>query len=626
MLEGNLRISLCTVKSFEPRSFTPSGARADQGQAPRMAIMALAHWMEKNGYPKGSWDYYDVDLLMPSDEVLEQYFRDLNPEVIGLSAIVCSYYVELKRIAEIARRACPDAWIVMGGHLSASSKVVLNKTPVDICVAGDGEYPWVELLGYFERNGREWKYDELRKIRGAVFLDGDGEMVFDGYAKGVPGGDLIQPDYDLLQAGLKDQPELIDKFFSHSYGIFDLDIRVQNHWSTKGAQLISSKGCVAKCTFCQRATKGYRRADIDSIEEHVLMVKEKFGVGVILFTTEENFGSDVAQAKQIADLMQKHDMLWIAGSMRVTTFSEDEYRYLVERGCLGGVFGLESGSPMMLDLIEKKITTDEMVEAFQRCVNAGFTTNQSIWLAGNPGDTEQSMIETGRTSARLAHVLGVPPWIDSGGVGYVIPIPGTPLYEYAQQVGVLGSDTDAEERYLVHLATIETAYKQKYANVNGADRAEVMFWDIVMRMEASRTYRELCRKEPPRETVAGKRALDFYVGQRESGEVNRSFRVRLSSMDFFIGNSVVDAMPRWFIYPLVKWSNYWINGIAKDIVSALLGVKREKGFPSDVVPPRLNLDPKVAPRDRGLRVVVRSTAEQLTKVTDISQRLLTRGQ
>ena len=626
MLEGNLSISLCNIKSFEPQSYTPSGARAGNSQPPRMAIMALAHWMDKNGYPKGSWDYYDIDMLLPSDEVLEAYFRELNPDVIGLSAIVCSYYVELKRIAEIARRACPDAWIVMGGHLSASSKVVLNKTPVDICVAGDGEYPWTELLGYFERNGRTWKYDELSQIAGVVFLDAEGEMVFNGYAKGIPGDELIQPDYDLLKAGLKDQPELLDNFFSHSYGIFDLDPRVEKHWSKKGAQLISSKGCVAKCTFCQRATKGYRRATIDSIEEHVLMMKDKFGVGVILFTTEENFGSDVGQAKQIADLMQKHDMLWIAGSMRVTTFSEDDYRYLVERGCLGGVFGLESGSMMMLDLIEKKISTDEMVEAFQRCMNANFTTNQSIWLAGNPGDSEKTMMETGRTSGRLAHVLGVPPWINNGGVGYVIPIPGTPLYEYAQQVGVLGSDVDAEERYLNHLATIETAYKQKYTNVNGAGRAEIIFWDILMRLEASRTYRELCRKSPPKETEAGQRALKFYVSQIESGATNRSFRVRLSSMDFFIGNPVIDALPRWFIYPVLKWTNYLINGVAKDVAAKALGMPREKGYPTNVVPPRLHLDPSLAPRERGLRVVVRNAAKQISKITDISQRLLMRGQ
>jgi len=626
MLNGSLNISICTVKSFEPSSFTETGARADQGQSPRMAIMSLSHWMEKNGYPVGSWDYYDVDMLMPRDEELEKYFEELQPDVIGLSAIVCSYYVEMRRISDIARRVCPNAWIVMGGHLASSAKVVLNKTSVDICVAGDGEYAWVDLLSYFERNGREWKYDELRAIKGVAFIDEEEEMKFTGYAKSIPSSELVQPDYELLEAGLKNQPELIDKFFVYEHGIFGENEKLKNHWSTKGAQLISSKGCVAKCTFCQRAAKGYRRADVDSIEEYVAMLKNDYGVGVVLFTTEENFGSDVNQARSIARIMKKYDMLWIAGSMRVTTFSEEDYKYLVDHGCLGGIFGLESGSPLMLDLVEKKITIEEMEEAFKRCMAANFTTFLSIWLVGNPGDSEQTAIETGQTIARLAYVFATPPWIRSGGAGYVIPIPGTPLYEYAQQVGVLKSDLDSEEKYLEHLATIESAYKQKYTNLNGAPRSEIMFWDILIRLEASRSYKEMCKKAPPVETEAGKRCHDFYYSQLHSGEVNTSFRVRLSSMEFFVNNKIVDALPRWLVYPALKWVNYWINGIAKDIVSGVFGLKREIGFEADVKAPRLYLDPSLPPRERGLRSFVKGSAEEVTKTTDISQRLLARGQ
>src|SRR5262249_50138669 len=152
-------------------------------------------------------------------------------------------------------KACPNARIVMGGHLAGASNVVLRKTDVDICVAGDGEYPWINLLRYFERNGREWKYDELAKIKGLAYIDGDDELVFTGFAPQIPGNELMQPDYDLLRSGLKDQPELLDKFFVQPSGFLLFDKRIQKHWSTKGAQVLSSKGCVAKCTFCQRAAK-----------------------------------------------------------------------------------------------------------------------------------------------------------------------------------------------------------------------------------------------------------------------------------------------------------------------------------------------------------------------------------
>jgi len=625
-ISPKLRISLCTVQSFDPVQRTATGARADDGQPPRMAIMALAKAMEENGYPRGSWDYYDIDMLLPSDEAMEAYFRAQNPQVIGLSAIVCSFYNELKRVARIARKACPDAWIVMGGHLAGASNVALRKTDVDICVGGDGEYPWIDLLRYFERNGRAWNYEELAKIKGLAYIDGDDELVFTGFAPQIAGNELMQPDYDLLRLGLKDQPELLDKFFVQPSGFLLFDKRLKTHWSTKGAQVISSKGCVAKCTFCQRAAKGYRTATLESLEEHVKMLKEKFGVGVIHYSTEENFGSDIAKTRQLADMMVKYDMLWVAGSMRVGTFTREDLQYMADRGCLGGVYGLESGSQMMLDAIEKKITVEEIVDAFQNSVDAGFTTFQSNWLVGNPGDTRQTSIETGRTCGRLAHILGVPPWITLGGIAYVMPTPGTPLYEYAQHVGAVPTDPDGEEAYLLHLGRIYYSFKTKYTNVNGASRREWIFWDTLIRLEASRTYRDLCKKSSPGDHEVGRQVMAYHMHIRETGGVNQSFRVRLTSFDFFINNRVVDALPRWFIYPALEWANYLVNGLAKDVVAKMFGLPREVGFPIPKLPPRLELDPKAAQRKRGLRYILKEAVGDALSRTEASQRVLVRGQ
>lgn len=623
MSDRQLRITLCTLKSFDPVNLTPTGARADGGQNPRMAIVALGLWMEKNGYPRETWDCYDIDMLLPSDEELERYFRTYKPNVIGLSAIVCSFYEEVQRVSAIARRACPDAWIVMGGHLSAVANVILNTTEVDICVAGDGEYPWIELLNYFKRNDRRWVWDELEAIKGLAYINQSKELVFNGFAPGIAGDELVQPDYDLLLKGLQNQPELLDNFFITDHFQNGEDERIQNHWSQKGARIISSKGCVAKCTFCQRATKGYRRATIDSIEQHLAMLKTRFSVGIIYFL-EENFGSDIKQARQLADLMAKYDMLWVTGSLRVTTFGYDDFKYFSERGCIGVNFGLESGSQAMLDTIEKRITVDEIVAAYENASSLGLIFGQSNWLVGNPGDTEQSALETGRIMGKLAHILGIPLRISNGGPSYVIPIPGTPLYEYAQQTGVLPTDLEGETRFLKYLATVPNSFKWKYTNVNGAPRAEVMFWDILARMEASREYRRLCKEEPREITQAGKCFVSYY--NKNSVENKPSFMTRLSVFQFVIDNPIIDSLPRWFIYPIVKWSNFLINELAKDIVSKLLGRHRERGFPGARRPGRLTIDPAAAPRTRGLRKIIEAASPPVVSRTEISQRLLTRGQ
>lgn len=615
-----MKISLCTIPSFAPRTFAPSGARADRGLPPKLAIVALVSWMEKNGYTAEQYDFYDIDTLLPSDEAIAAYFREYQPDVVGLSAIISAFYPALKRIAAIIRRECPNAWIVMGGHMAAAANTILRKTEVDICVAGDGEIAWVEFLNYAKQHGRVRDYDALRRIGGLCFLDADGCFVFNGFAKSVTGEDLVQPDYDLLRRGLKNQPELLEHYFDTSAGEMALDPRYQAHWSHRTAWVVSSKGCVAKCTFCQRATKGYRRMPVEKIEEHVVMLKEKYGVGVVKFF-EENFGSDVKQAYEIARIMKKHDILWVTGSLRVTTFKAEDYKFLREHNCLGGYFGLESGAQWMLETLEKKTNVDLILKAFQDCVDTDFLTSQTFWLMGNPGDDEQSAIATGETSGRLAYILGVPPSLHQGGMGYVIPVPGTPLYEYAQQVGVIPSDPDGEETYLNFLNTTEAAFKRKYVNVNGAPRAEVLFWDVLAKMEASRTYRKLVREHGPRTHLTSKIVGGFNQDLLDSNGVNRSWRVQLSSSAWATYNPIVDMLPRRFIYPIVKYVNWLINGVAKDVLRKLRG-QADPCFPAPI-PPRLTAKDL---KGGSLRKYVNSIAPEAKTEEDLHIRLLARQQ
>ncbi|MFH1934956.1 MAG: radical SAM protein, partial [Pseudomonadota bacterium] len=68
--------------------------------------------------------------------------------IVGLSAVVSSSYEQVIRLSSIVREICPNAWIVVGGNLSASAEVLLSKTETDICVVGDGEIAWVNFLNY----------------------------------------------------------------------------------------------------------------------------------------------------------------------------------------------------------------------------------------------------------------------------------------------------------------------------------------------------------------------------------------------------------------------------------------------------------------------------------------------
>ena len=106
---------------------------------PKIAIVSIIKYLEKVGYERQDIDFYDVDMLQPTDDEFASYLMKTKPDVIGLSAVVSTCYSQVKRLSHLARAVLPSTLIVMGGSLSASANVVLNRTDVDICVVGDGE-------------------------------------------------------------------------------------------------------------------------------------------------------------------------------------------------------------------------------------------------------------------------------------------------------------------------------------------------------------------------------------------------------------------------------------------------------------------------------------------------------
>jgi radical SAM superfamily enzyme YgiQ (UPF0313 family) len=113
-----------------------------------IGILRIITWMKKNGYH--GCEVYDINNLRPKDEELIKTFKQIKPTVVGLSGILSYCYPNVKRITKLLRQLFPDIWIVVGGHATASSNVILHKTETDICVVGDGEIPFVKILDYIK--------------------------------------------------------------------------------------------------------------------------------------------------------------------------------------------------------------------------------------------------------------------------------------------------------------------------------------------------------------------------------------------------------------------------------------------------------------------------------------------
>jgi anaerobic magnesium-protoporphyrin IX monomethyl ester cyclase len=474
-----------------------------------LGILRISTWMEKNGYDS---DIYDINNIRPSDEEMIKNFKQAEPTVVGISAVLSHSYPFAKHMVKMLRQLFPDIWIVLGGHLSASANVVLEKTETDICVVGDGEIPFVQLLDYFKLHPtrRELDYAGLHQIKGLAFLDENNKLKVTGNAEQLPGSEMEFHNLDKLKTGLKKfggNDELFDGYFPKVNEISYVEKKLlkgqvypqllECYEKTKNKRvgmIHTSKGCVARCTFCQRQTKGYRVLATSDLEAHIMELKEKYNVGVLLLQ-EENFASDRKHAYEIARIMKKNDLYWVAPNVRSTSVTYEDLKFYREHNMIALRFGLETGSQKLLDIMEKKLTTRNQYDAIQDCKKARVQTLPQNMFLGMPGETRETVVESAQYNSKLRYVLGMDWNINDAGL--LITTPGTPIYEYGQQIGVIGKTIDEEENYLINLWKSDQKSKDRiltYVNVTNSSIEEVHFWTYLYHYAGKKAYVDLIIK------------------------------------------------------------------------------------------------------------------------------------
>lgn len=596
------------------------GSKLDRGRdegslgiVPKVAIVALVKWLEKVGYTEKNWDFIDIDMMFPSDDWIRNYFRETKPHIVALSAVVSTSYSQVKRIAQIIREECPDAWIEMGGNLAASSEAVLYCTDVDICFAGDGEISFLEFVRYVERNGRAWNYEELSDIPGACFLDKNRDLFFKTYGPPVNASELTLPDYRILAKGLRWEPHKLSFYFRNGLksGWFSLDERaLEPDRPPNIAGIFASKGCVARCTFCQRNTRSYRVHPYEELDAHLKFLKNEMDVGFIQIL-DENFGSNRAHSYEFARILWENNMLWMATGVRCTSVDEDDIIFYKAHGCSALKFGIESGSQTILDLMEKFFNLDDVVSRVKLCIKHGVYSPLAV-MVGMPGETYITARDTGKLIGQVAAYLGVHPKDMGYDIFYALPLPGTPLYEYGEKLGVIDPTPHGTGEYLERVTDAGT-YKRYYVNLNGAPDHEVVFWDVLVALEASRVYRILSKKLNPTDSVAYRKHL-IKKSMQLKVQSNPRYSLKYTALSFtlitylidryVIGNKFVDILPRFLVYRVVQSINY-LEFLLQSLSStnksnnifAMRGVKIPRIS-------NLNISTSRNPKKRSLRAIV----------------------
>ena len=340
-------------------------------------------------------------------EAAEERIAASAPDVVGIQAMTFTL-IDCIRLARSARRAVPNALIVMGGpHPTIYPAETVDIEVVDAVVRGEGEYVFAELVrARLEGRALEAVEGVLTKRNGANAA---------------------------LIASLRHIDEL-DRILPPARHLLDNSLyRSVMAKRARATTMMSSRGCPFQCSFCDRPQMGkvFRKRSARSVVEEMAQCVEEYGIGEIVFY-DDTFTVDKQRVLDICDMLieRRLEVLWDIRS-RVDCVTPQMLGRLREAGCARIHYGVESGSPRIQKVLEKNLDLGEVAEVFARTRKEGIEV-LGYFMVGCPTETEEDVEKT------IGLLRSLP--MDYAHISIFTPFPGTELYEAALESGTLDRD------------------------------------------------------------------------------------------------------------------------------------------------------------------------------------------
>lgn len=331
-----------------------------------------------------------------------------EPRVVGFSLQSTNLGVTLQVAQEIARRD-PSVVIVFGGPNVAEAQqgrmALLTGIP-DVLVEGEGEETAIALL------------DAIESGAGFETVAGVGLLV-----DGVPVWTERRP---LLKN--------IDALPFPDFSDFDWT-QYPNPWEIP---VMASRGCVLNCAFCYETVywKRYRTqsgsrvvAEIHhQIAQHPLNGTRQFGIAFADSLVNGHLGGLRRMADELVE--SGTDIYWNGQATINTKMDEDYIMALRRSGCTGLSFGLESGSPLVIESMGKRFDIDEAIVFFERVHRSGIELVVNV-MVGFPTETREDFIETLRFLRRIRKLIHM-----VNNVGSTAIVGGSRLHQDPDRYGV----------------------------------------------------------------------------------------------------------------------------------------------------------------------------------------------
>lgn len=381
---------------------------------PPLGLLYLASYGRK---AVGGWiNFRFSDGLISGMESTLDEVRSFRPDVVGISFTTSAAEGAYEMIAKI-KKISKDIFVVSGGpHPTALPEEVMTRSEADVCVIGEGEAAFAEILSGMNP----------REIAGVTYRDG-GPFVRNPVRKPIEDLDSIPfPARDLI----KDRS--VYKGYYLSKGKPEMTI-------------VSSRGCPYQCVFCSnpvwKAQRPYFRArSPENVVAELRELKERFGVREI-FDETDDFNISKTHAMKLSQAVAEANLgLHFKFQVRANTMDGELAENLKKMGAWLVFVGAESGNQRTLDGVKKRIRVEDIENCSRELSERGIKV-YGLFMGFNVWEEGRKLCFEGvgesRETIRFAKSLLEKGYMHFMGFSLTNPFPASELFDICVRHGLI---------------------------------------------------------------------------------------------------------------------------------------------------------------------------------------------
>src|SRR3989344_5638321 len=431
----------------------PSVFLLDERVFMSLGILKVAAVLEHAGYRV---DLIDLSGVKNYLDVVRIYASSTDSHVFGITTTTPQLPAACE-IAKTIRSSCDGVRVILGGpHVTLVHAAVKRE----------------KRLGLSGSPARAIRAEEKLLEHFDALIAGDGEVAIfpalSGHSSRIIDADDPRSSLFLTNERLTALPfparHLID-VSSYRYTIDD----------ERALSLIAQLGCPFECGFCGgRQSPSLRRVRMRTSENVVgelIELYDKYGVrGMMFYDDELNVNREMVELmKMIRHAQEKRRVEWrLRGFIKAQLFTDEQAEAMFAAGFRWILVGFESGSPRILENINKRSTREENTRCVEIARRHGLKVKALLSL-GHPGESSQTVADT------YDWLLKSRP--DDFDISIITTYPGTPYYDFAvphaEIDGVWVYTYDKTGDHLFSYEIDHTAIADYYKGIPGEYRAYV---------------------------------------------------------------------------------------------------------------------------------------------------------